>query len=151
MVRHYSYVCIKSCSSVMHLFIGSCCFLCRQPKCKSRLGYITSSDVSGRWTDFKCEICGFVLMSQNCLDNSYETRLCSLFVKCSPCSGTKPRHSTATHRGSKRRCSVCSHYFKHASQEDSESFVHRPKSIVRSVSCEIDPGSSRKVSNQREE
>ena len=102
-VRHYCYVCQKGCSSIKHLCTGSCCLLCCQPMCTNLVGYITSSDVPSR-TGFKCETCGIVLKSQGCLDNHFETTLCSLYSKCSSCSGTIPSHSTADNRCSKKRC-----------------------------------------------
>ena len=151
MVRHYCYVCQKGCSNIKHLCTGSCCLLCRQPKCKHRIVYITSSEQPGRTTSFKCDTCGFVLRSQDCLDNHIETRLCSLYSKCSSCSGTIPHHSIANHRCSKKRSSICSQYFDHSSQEVHEGFVQRPKFNVKNASITNVPGSSTQISNDREE
>ena len=151
MVRHYCYVCQKGCSDIKHLCTGSCCVLCRQPNCKNRLGYITSSEQPGRTTGFKCDTFGLVLRSQDCLDNHIETRFCSLYLKCSSCSGTKLRHSIANHSCSKKRCSICSQYFDHFSQEVHECFVQRPKINVKSTSNTNVPGSSTRITNEREE
>ena len=151
MVRHYCYVCQEGCSNIKHLCTGSCCLLCRQPKCKNRIGYITSSEQPGRRTGFKCDTCGLVLRSQDCLDNHIETRLCSLYFKCSSCSGTIPRHSIANHRCSKKWCSICSQYFDHSSQELHECFVQRPKITVKCASDTSVPGGSTQIFNDREE
>ena len=82
-VRHYCYVCHKGGSSVKHLCTGSCCSLCRDPRCKNCVGYITSSNVPDRRTGFKGENRGLVLRSQDCLDKHIENRFCSLYFKCS--------------------------------------------------------------------
>ena len=137
MVRHYFYVCHKGCSRVKHRCTGSCCLLCCHPSCKNRVGYITSSDVPGRRRSFKCETGGLILRSQDCLHNHIGTRLRSLSAKCSLCSVTISRHSSANNRRSKKRRSIFSQYFKHASEEVLEYFVQRLKSHVRNISCEI--------------
>ena len=154
MVRQYCYVSHKGCSIIKHLCTGSCCLLCCQPNCKNRFGYITSSKHSkqpSRRTGFKCETCGFGLGWQDCLDKHIETRLCSLYFKCSSCSGTIPRHSIANHRCSKKRCSICPQYFDHSSQEVHECFVQRPKINVKNFSTTNVPGSSTHLFNEREE
>ena len=46
---------------------------------------------------------------------------------------------------------LCSQYFDHASQEVHECFVQRPKVNVKIVSNANVPGSSKQISNEREE
>ena len=60
-------------------------------------------------------------------------------------------HSIANHRCSKKRCSICSQYFDHSSQEVHECFVQRPKFNVTNASNTKVPGSSTQISNEREE
>ena len=125
-------------------------FACRQPKCKNRIGYITSSDQTGRGRGLKCETCGLVIRSQDCLDIHIAARLCSLFFKCSLFSITIPRHSIANRRCSKKWCSVCWQYFDHATQAVLECFVQSQKNVKNASNTDI-PGSWTQIFNEREE
>ena len=147
--RHYCYSCHKAFPTVKHLCSANGCWLCRQPGCLNRTGFINLTPLN--WTTssndlsktprqspvFQCSRCRLKVRSQKCLDCLVTSGVCHLYTLCPKCDNTAPKRAFSNHICSKKRCSTCSvHYSlsdsKNTSSPSSEHqcFVQKPKRCI---------------------